>query len=435
MQRREFLQTSAVAAAGMWIAPGQGAGAQEEVAPSEQLNVALIGVGLQGRALINAGLQIPGIRFRAICDIWEYARGYGQRYLKKYGHEAPAYADYREMLDTEKDLDAVLVASPDFAHAEQTNACLQAGLHVYCEPMMAHTLDGARSMVQTMKQTGKLLQIGYQRRSNPRYRHVAEKLLGEADLPERLTHVNLQWVFPWNEDIGWPRRFEIPEATLNQYGYANMHEFRNWLWYPQYCAGPFPAFVSQQLDVCDWFLGTPPSSVMASGSAEHYEKRPSLDNVMAVYEYPTEDGVVRAFSQMLTTTSANGQRHFEHFLGEEGSIKISENPKWTAIYREDLAADWDEWVRANYVVKPKSAADKPATDGTEAEESAPVETYEMPVVLDQPLHQPHLENFVNAIRGQAKLNCPADVAYRSQVAALKAVEAVKAKQTLAIDGL
>ena len=73
------------------------------------------------------------------------------------------------MLSDEKDLDAVIIATPDFWHAEQTIACLKAGLHVYCEKEMSNTLEGARKMVQAAKQTGKLLQIGHQRRSNPRY--------------------------------------------------------------------------------------------------------------------------------------------------------------------------------------------------------------------------------------------------------------------------
>ncbi len=63
----------------------------------------------------------------------------------------------------------VLIATPDFWHAPMTNTCLKAGLHVYCEKMMSNTIDGARSMVRTMRETGKLLQIGHQRRSNPRY--------------------------------------------------------------------------------------------------------------------------------------------------------------------------------------------------------------------------------------------------------------------------
>jgi predicted dehydrogenase len=97
--------------------------------------------------------------------------------LKAYGVEARAYENYEDLLDKEKDLQAAIVATPDFWHAPITNACLKAGLHVYCEKMMSNTIEGARSMVQTMRETGKLLQIGHQRRSNPRYLFAKQRLL------------------------------------------------------------------------------------------------------------------------------------------------------------------------------------------------------------------------------------------------------------------
>ena len=104
--------------------------------------MALIGGGYQGRILLNAAMAIGGVRFRAVCDIWKYAQNYGQNFLQRYEQEVQVYEDFREMLDKERELDAVLIATPDFAHATQVNACLEAGLHVYCEPMLAHNLRG-----------------------------------------------------------------------------------------------------------------------------------------------------------------------------------------------------------------------------------------------------------------------------------------------------
>ena len=121
---------------------------------------------------MNACLKIPNIRFRAVVDVWEaYNLRRAHRMLQKFGHKANAYIDYREMLAKEKGLDAVLIATPDFWHAEHTVECLKAGLHVYCEKEMSNTLEGARRMVLAARQTKKLLQIGHQRRSNPRYLH------------------------------------------------------------------------------------------------------------------------------------------------------------------------------------------------------------------------------------------------------------------------
>jgi hypothetical protein len=109
-----------------------------------ELNVAFIGTGAQGRMLIESCLRIPGIRIAAICDIWEYSQRYAPNYLKKYGRIVSIYEDYRDLLGQEKNLQAAIVATPDWMHAEQANACLEAGLHVYCEKEMSNSLDNAK---------------------------------------------------------------------------------------------------------------------------------------------------------------------------------------------------------------------------------------------------------------------------------------------------
>ena len=117
--------------------------------------MALLGSGAQGQVLLDAMLRIPGLRFRAVCDIWEeYNQKRAVRILKKYKFDVNGYTDHREMLDKEKDLDAVIIATPDFWHAPHTVDCLEAGKHVYCEKEMSNTLEGARSMVLAARKTG-----------------------------------------------------------------------------------------------------------------------------------------------------------------------------------------------------------------------------------------------------------------------------------------
>jgi len=96
-------------------------------------------------------------RIRAICDIWKYHRNSALAYLKNYGQEAKAHEDYRDLLVHEKGLHVTSVATPDFVHPEQVNACPKAGLDVYCEAMMAPTLAGARSTVEAMRETGQVV--------------------------------------------------------------------------------------------------------------------------------------------------------------------------------------------------------------------------------------------------------------------------------------
>jgi predicted dehydrogenase len=434
MQRREFLGAGLGVGAGMLLLSPALTRAQPaaETPPSDTLNVALIGAGVQGRALINAVLAIPNVRFRAVCDIWRYSRRSSKYYLETYKQEVNDYEDYQELLQKEKDLHAVLVATPDHGHAEHTNACLKAGLHVYCEKSMANTLDGARSMVRTMRETGKLLQIGYQRRSNPRYLHVQQNLLQKAKLTGRITHAAGQWNQSVREDTGWPKKFAMTDDDLKRHGYTGMHEFRNWRSFKKFGGGPLADFAAHQFDAVGWLLGVTPKSVLAMGGVDYYKTHEWYDNVTALIEYDTPDGILRGTFQVLTTTSGGGERMFEHVLGVDGSIKISENPKWTRIYREPHVPAWDQWVAAGYLNQPPEvAASKPVTSDEEhVRETGVVVPYELPVVLDKPLHQPHLENFFDAIRGTAKLNCPADLAFRTEVVVHKANEAVAAQKLL-----
>jgi predicted dehydrogenase len=429
LDRRRFLQAAATAGAALVLArPGRLFGATGQ----SDLRIALIGLGAEGKVLMEATLKIPGIRFVAVCDIWGYALKYGQRFLKKEGHAVNAYENFEDLLAREKDLDGVLVATPDFWHAPITNAFLKAGIHVYCEKMMSNTIEGARSMVQTMKDTGKLLQIGHQRRSNPRYLVAKNRLLKEARLLGRITAANGQWNRAVSDDLGWPKNSAIPEDILKKYGYENMYQFRNWRWFKKYGGGPLSDLGAHQIDIFNWFFDAPPKSVLAGGGNDYYPNHEWFDNAMAIFEYETPEGIARAFYEVLTTTSAGGG-YFEQFMGTDGTLKMSENPKYTAIYREARAADWSKYVQANLIAPQAAAvvdADSSTASKVDARETAELATYRLPVILNKAIHQPHLENFFNAIRGTAKLNCPADEAFRSEIAIFKAIEAVYAQKMI-----
>jgi predicted dehydrogenase len=432
LTRREFVRTTAAVGAGLWLA-GHAPLLGQAADPHRKLNIALIGFGAQGRVLLESLLVIEGIQLVAVVDIWDYARTYAEKYLKKLNVEVRTYVDCEALLAGEKDLQAVVVAAPDFWHAPITNACLQAGLHVYCEKMMSNTIEGARSMVQTMLSTGKLLQIGHQRRSNPRYLFALNRLLREARLCGRLTAAQAQWNRAVAEDFGWPKKAVIPPATLAKYGYTDMHQFRNWRWFKGLGGGPLSDLGAHQIDIFNWWFGIAPRSVMASGGVDYYKTHEWCDNAMVIYEYAFPEGVARAFYQVQTTTSAGGG-YFEMFMGDEGSLKMSEDPKLSAVYREARAPSWDNLVSKNYLRgQPAPALASPA-DATrvDARETAQLAAYDIPVVFNKKPHQPHLENFFHAVRGQARLNCPGDEAFASEYVIHKANEAIALGRSIEI---
>ncbi|MBI5768895.1 MAG: Gfo/Idh/MocA family oxidoreductase [Verrucomicrobia bacterium] len=442
LTRRGFLSTSAKLGAVVMAAPYISRGAS---AGSDAINVALIGCGAQGRVLLNAAIKIPDLRFKAVCDIWPYNRTYCERLLGKFGHQAKPFEDYKEMLSAVPDLDAVIVATPDFYHAEHANGCMKAGKHVYCEKLMANTVENARSMVLTQRETKKLLQIGHQRRSNPRYQHALGKLVREGNILGRINNLSGQWNRAVSDDLVAPPSQVLPEAVLHKYGYANMHEFSNWRWFKKYAGGPISDLGAHQIDIYNWFLNATPKSVMASGGADYYKSHEWYDNVIAIYEFTTPTGPVRAQYQVLTTTSAGGGYH-EYFMGDEGALKMSENPKYTKLYREARAPEWDQWVTKGWLKKPGEGEEGAAVAGkpwdkaekpkftmaaprssvVDVRETAALSAWDIPVTLDKPIHQPHLENFFDTVRGKTKLNCPADVAFASAITVLRVNEAVAA---------
>lgn len=434
LNRREFLGTTAVAGAGMLLSACKSDSAKPAAATSSSanmLNIALIGYGEEGKVLLESILNIPTVKVVALCDIWDYHREEGVRYLRKLGNDVRAYENYEDLLSKEKDLQAVIVATPDFWHAPITNTCLKAGLHVYCEKMMSNTIDGARSMVKTMRETGKLLQIGHQRRSNPRYLFTLNRLLREAKFCGRLTAMQAQWNRAVKEDFGWPKKYEMPASQLAKYGFKDMHQFRNWRWFKGLGGGMLSDLGAHQIDIFNWWTGTTASSVMASGGLDYYKNHDWYDNAMVIYEFKLPEGTARAFYQVQTTTSAGGG-YFEQFMGDDGTIKMSEDPSLCAIYREARATggSWDDLIAKGLV----SAKEVPAADASKVDvrETAQLAQYDIPVFFNKPPHQPHLENFFNSICGTAKLNCPADEAFRSEYIIHRANDSIAQQARLPI---
>ena len=220
------------------------------------------------------------------------------------------------------------------------------------------------------------------------------------------------------------------KSTLKQYGFKDQHQYLNWRWYRDLSGGPISDLGAHQIDIFNWFLGTAPTTVTASGGNNHFKSREHYDNVMVIFEYEGKFGQTRAFYQVLTTTSAGGG-YYESFMGTEGTINISENDAFTKLYRESkntAEADeevseeekasmyrWDSLVVRNILQKDRGA--KIDTSGAiGAYSSPPADAYNLPggIALNDKPHTPHLRNFFDAVRGKTKLNCDARHAFESE---------------------
>jgi predicted dehydrogenase len=326
--------------------------------------------------------------------------------------------------------------------------------------MMSNSVEAARSMVVTQKETGKLCQIGHQRRSNPRYLKVKNDIINKEKLLGPITHCYAQWNRAIQNPmvLGWPKGKEISQDALTALGYPSMDEYRNWRWYKKYGGGPIADLGAHQIDLFSWIYGTTPTSIQAVGSNEFYDGkngRPKFehyDNVQMMYEYKLPEGrTAFASYQVLTTSSSQGI--FEKFIGTDASVVIAENLSSNQLYKENNATwNGDDFV-AKGLIKPLGNSihhkfwEKPrpwyrpekwlATEGVvDVRESKPASAYELAEVLNKLPHTPHLENFFAVVaRGgkQEELPCTVLSAYQTCVSVLKANQAIQEGRKIIFD--
>lgn len=190
--RRNFIKGLSLAAAGVTIVPRHVLGGKGFIAPSDKVNVGLVGVGGKGRQNASKLMEIDNVQITSIADPAEYwdlkdfyykskaGRGPVKEMIEDFYKEKTAnykvkeYTDFREMLDKEKGLDAVLCSTPDNTHAYVSILSLRAGKHVYCEKPLTHNIWEARKVREVAKETGLATQMGNSMHSGTGIRETVE---------------------------------------------------------------------------------------------------------------------------------------------------------------------------------------------------------------------------------------------------------------------
>lgn len=195
-RRRDFLKTTALAGAGFWISYGYGRA--ESRSPNEKLNIGVIGCGGKGSSdTENASSE----NIVALCDVDDH-RAAGT--FKKFP-DAKRYKDFREMLDKEKTLDAVIVSTPDHTHAPASAMAIRLGKHVYCQKPLTHSVYEARRLRDLAREYQVATQMGNQGTAHPGFRKGVEVIQSGAIGPVREVHV-------WTNRPIWPQGVERPMA-------------------------------------------------------------------------------------------------------------------------------------------------------------------------------------------------------------------------------
>lgn len=200
--RRDFLKKGLLASTIM-IVPRHVLGGVGYTAPSDQLNIAAIGAGGKGRTdIINAAVE-GRERVVALCDIDQFG-GHGVTAAMKKFKRANFYHDFREMLDQEKDLDAVTISTPDHTHAVCAMAAMDRGVHVYVQKPLTHNIKEARLLTETAREKKIVTQMGNQGASNPAQLQVQEWInAGEIGA--------VHTVKVWTNRPVWPQGIPLPK--------------------------------------------------------------------------------------------------------------------------------------------------------------------------------------------------------------------------------
>src|SRR5579859_4697183 len=337
--RRDFLKmgsatlaAAAVPAAGSWDASSYAA----IVGANDRVKVAVVGCGdrMKG-ALIPAFLQHAketNFEFVAVSDIWNRRREEGVAYIQKLSGSKVDPVRNNDELYARKDVDAVLVATADFQHALHGVEAVEAGRDAYVEKPTAHTMDDARKFLAAVKKTGKIVQVGTQRRSTPSYQKAAEYIqsgqFGDIVMVEMTWNVNQpgRWRRPdvvpllKEEDTDWNRYLlNRPRVPFDARKYL---EFR--LFWP-YSSGIPDQWLVHQIDTVHWFTGLPhPRSVVANGGIYLWKDgRQNWDTMTAVFDYGPLDDLSKGFQVQYTsrfTNSAGGVK--ELYYSNSGMIDM-----------------------------------------------------------------------------------------------------------------
>jgi predicted dehydrogenase len=328
--RREFLKMSGAALATTAVSWNATSYASI-VGANDRVKVGVIGCGdrMKG-ALIPAFQQHAkemNFEFVAVSDIWNRRREEGAAYIGKVSGNSIAAVRNNDELYARKDIDAVLIATADFQHARHGAEAVNAGRDAYVEKPTAHTMEDARLFRAAVKKSGKIVQVGTQRRSTPSYQKAAEYIksgkFGDIVMVEMTWNVNQpgRWRRPdvvpllKEEDTDWKRYLmNRPHEPFDARKYL---EFR--LFWP-YSSGIPDQWLVHQIDTVHWFSGLPhPRSVVANGGIYLWKDgRKNWDTMTAVFDYGPLDDLSKGFQVQYSsrfTNSAGGVKELYYSNG------------------------------------------------------------------------------------------------------------------------
>jgi len=443
--RRNFIRQSIKAGAGVYLGTmGLSAASYARIIGSnDRVNVGVVGYSDRFRqSLLPSFLNhYKELNFDmvAVSDIWKRRREEGASQLKeRFGHDIKACVNNEELY-TLKNIDAVIISTADFQHALHTIEAMKAGKDAYTEKPFAETMDDNNAALAAVKQAGKIVQIGSQRRSGPNYK-AAAKFIGEGKFGP-ITMVELTW------NVNQPGRWRRPDLVaaireqdtdwkrflLNRpYEAWDPRKYLEYRLFWPYSSGMPGQWMSHQIDTVHWFSGLAhPRSVVANGGIYRWKDgRTNWDTTTAVFDYGPENDASSGFQVIFSSRMHNGdERPAELYFSNGGELNLITNKVSPAGGLRKNHADAMK-MQPNLLPEMDLVAEK-------------IEVAASANTGGDPLTSAHMRNWMECIRSRKQPNAPVEAGYNHSIATImtnaavrtggKAVFDSKTKQVL-VDG-
>ena len=381
MERRDFVAASVVGA--------------RALGANSRLGIGVIGSGGRGRLLTSYFKEVPNVEMRGVCDVYEVNL---QKGIEAAGPNAKAYHDYHDMLAS-RGIDAVIVATPDHWHAQMTIDAVRAGKDVYVEKPMCHKIDEGFAVIKAVRETGRIVQVGTQRRSYDIFLE-AKKVMESGAVGE------VKLVNSWWYNTSPARAGRRPEGKLDWERWLGSApkrpldwlRFSNWYYFWDYSGGLMIGQAAHIIDAIHWFMNSrEPLAVTCAGGKPHIEGVEVPETTCMVVEYP-EDYIAVFTLGYRAMRYPGAHDQMKQFNGSKARFDVSRE-SW-ALYPQSNDLD------------PKPSMEKKQYGSFER------------------AARQHVANFLDCVRTRQEPNCTVEAGHAANLVMCMAMDALRAGRRL-----
>jgi len=413
INRREFLEKSAVAMAAGAVMPHSALSYSRIPGANDRISLGHVGIGNRGRDLDLIASKLKSshnVEMTAVCDLWKVNREKAAATNAGYYGRAPRAAQHVDELLAMKDVDAILISTPEHSHSPILKMVAEAGKDGYVEKPMGNVLSEAKAARDAVLQANAIVQVGTQHRSEP-YQVAAQKVARSGALGE-VSKVEIEWNYHGPRWRGRPEVKQMQEQDTDwskwlltkparPFDPQLYFEFRL---YKEFSSGIPDQWMSHAIDLMHWFMDdTYPTSVMSHGGVfAWHDGRENADTFQTLLEYS------KGFLVSYSTSFGNDAPSFTRYMGKKATLMNvggEGSPRYQLIeeggtHEDDVNVDQKR--KSTYISLP-------------GEKGLP------PMGIDD-LSTEHMANWFECMRSRQQPHCTVHEGYAHSVACMMAAE-------------